>query len=77
MKYESCIKYSTELFKMACTWFGEICSFCSLTVLPVPAWVLLNYVCLANHFEELRIILSILFVVKIGWKHSIYKMRYA
>ena len=24
--------------------FGEICSCCSLTVMPVPAWVLLNYV---------------------------------
>ena len=52
-------KYSIELFKMACTWLDEICSCCSLTVLPVPAWVLLNYICSANHFEELRIILSI------------------
>ena len=29
---------------MACTWFGEIPSCCSLTALPGPAWVQLNYV---------------------------------
>ena len=29
---------------MACTWFGEIPSCCSLTVLLGPAWVLLKYV---------------------------------
>ena len=27
---------------MACTWFGEICSCCYLTVLLGPAWVLLS-----------------------------------
>ena len=27
---------------MACTWFGEISSCCSLTALPGPAWVLLS-----------------------------------
>ena len=27
---------------MACTWFGEICSCCCLTVLLGPAWVLLS-----------------------------------
>ena len=27
---------------MACTWFGEICSCCCLTVLLCPAWVLLS-----------------------------------
>ena len=34
----------TEAEKMACTWFGEIPSCCSLTLLLGPAWVLLNYV---------------------------------
>ena len=29
---------------MACTWFGEVPSCCSLTLLLFPAWVLLNYV---------------------------------
>ena len=33
----------TEAEKMACTWFGEIPSSCSLTVLLGPAWVLLKY----------------------------------
>ena len=28
-----------------CTWFGEFCSCCSLTALPSPAWVLLNWIC--------------------------------
>ena len=36
--------WTTEMSKILCTWFGEICSCCSLTVLPGPAWVLLNYV---------------------------------
>ena len=27
---------------MACTWFGEICSCCCLTVWLGPAWVLLS-----------------------------------
>ena len=27
---------------MACTWFGEICSCCCVTVLLGPAWVLLS-----------------------------------
>ena len=27
---------------MACTWFGEICSCCCLTVLLGPAWALLS-----------------------------------
>ena len=30
--------------KILCTWLREVCSYCSLTVLPGPAWVLLNYV---------------------------------
>ena len=28
-----------------CTWFGEFCSCSSLTALPGPAWVLLNWSC--------------------------------
>ena len=35
---------STEMKKFLCTWFGEVCYSCSLTVLPGPAWVVLNYV---------------------------------
>ena len=35
---------NTEPEKMACTWFGEISSCCSLTALLGPVWVLLNYV---------------------------------
>ena len=30
---------NTEVEKMACTWFGEICYCCSYTSLPGPAWV--------------------------------------
>ena len=30
--------------KILCTWLREVCSCCSLTVLPGPAWVLLNNV---------------------------------
>ena len=33
-----------EVEKMACTWFGEVTSCSSLTLLLGPAWVLLNYV---------------------------------
>ena len=29
--------------KFLCTWLGEVCYSCSLTVLPGPAWVVLNY----------------------------------
>ena len=34
----------TEPEKMACTWFGEIPSCCSLSALLGPVWVLLSYV---------------------------------
>ena len=34
----------TEVEKMACTWFREVPSCCSLTLLLGPAWVLLRYV---------------------------------
>ena len=30
--------------KIPCTWLGEVCYSCSLTVLPDPVWVVLNYV---------------------------------
>ena len=30
--------------KILCMWLREVCSCCSLTVLPGPDWVLLNYV---------------------------------
>ena len=39
---ETC--HTTEAEKMARTWFGEIPSWCSLTVLLGPAWVLLKNV---------------------------------
>ena len=35
---------TTELSNILCSWLGEVCSCCSLTVLPGLAWVLLNYV---------------------------------
>ena len=35
----------TEMRFILCTWFGEFCSCCSLTALPGPAWVLLNWIC--------------------------------
>ena len=35
----------TEMRFILCTWFGEFCSYCSLTALPGPAWVLLNWIC--------------------------------
>ena len=34
-----------EMRFILCTWFGELCSCCSLTALPGPAWVLLNWIC--------------------------------
>ena len=36
---------STEMRFILCTWFVEFCSCCSLTALPGPAWVLLNWIC--------------------------------
>ena len=36
---------NTEMRFILCTWFGEFCSCCSLTPLPGPAWVLLNWIC--------------------------------
>ena len=39
---ETC--HTTEAEKMARTWFSEIPSSCSLTLLLGPAWVLLKYV---------------------------------
>ena len=35
----------TEMRFILCTWFGEICSCCSLTAQTGPAWVLLNWIC--------------------------------
>ena len=35
----------TEMRFILCTWFGEIYSCSCLTVLPGPAWVLLNKIC--------------------------------
>ena len=35
----------TEMRFILCTWFGEISSCSCLTVLPGPAWVLLNKIC--------------------------------
>ena len=35
----------TEMRFILCMWFGEFCSCCSLTSLPGPAWVLLNWIC--------------------------------
>ena len=33
----------TELRKSLCTWFGDVCSCCSLTALPGRAWVMLSH----------------------------------
>ena len=38
-------KWSTEMRYILCTWLGEISSCSCLTVLPGPAWVLLNKIC--------------------------------
>ena len=35
----------TEISNKACTWFREVCSCCSLTALPGPAWVLFSRIC--------------------------------
>ena len=35
----------TEMRYNLCTWLGEISSCSCLTVLPGPAWVLLNKIC--------------------------------
>ena len=42
--YEAIFQLTTEVEKMACTWFGEVPSCCSLSLLLGPAWVLLKYV---------------------------------
>ena len=42
---DSSIGYTTEMKFILCTWFGEISSCSCLTVLPGPAWVLLNKIC--------------------------------
>ena len=36
---------NTEMRFILWTWFREFCSCCSLTALPGPAWVLLNWIC--------------------------------
>ena len=36
------LKIATEMRFILCTWFGELSSCSFLTVLPGPAWVLLN-----------------------------------
>ena len=36
---------STEMRLNLCTWLGEISSCSCLTVLPGPAWILLNKIC--------------------------------
>ena len=43
--FEHILRDCTEMRFILCTWFGEFCSCCSLTVLPGPAWVLLNKIC--------------------------------
>ena len=40
--------------KFLCTWFGEVCYSCSLTVLPGSAWVVLIYVLQINFFTSVR-----------------------
>ena len=35
----------TEISNKACAWFREVCSCCSLTALPGPAWVLFSGIC--------------------------------
>ena len=40
--------------KFLCTWFGEVCYSCSLTVLPGPAWVVLKYVLQRNFFTSVQ-----------------------
>ena len=39
------LEHYTEMRFILCTWLGEIYSCCCLTVLPGPAWVLLNKIC--------------------------------
>ena len=46
---------NTELKKFLCTWFGEVCYSCSLTVLPGSAWVVLIYVLQRNFFTSVRL----------------------
>ena len=45
-QWEDLLCASTEVPKMACTWFGEIRSCCCLTVQLGPAWVLLSKICI-------------------------------
>ena len=42
-----CIRFghnNTEMRFVLCTWFGEFCSCCSLTALPGPTRVLINWI---------------------------------
>ena len=43
--YHTTQRLYTEMKFNLCTWFGEISSCSCLTVLPGPAWVLLNKIC--------------------------------
>ena len=44
----------TGVKKFLCTWFGEVCYSCSLTVLPGSAWVVLIYVLQRNFFTSVQ-----------------------
>ena len=54
---------------MFCTWFGEIGSCCSFTVLHGPPWVLLSYV-LQTILE-----LPVPYVSEVIWKSCVYRAR--
>ena len=54
--------YITEMKKFLCTWLGEVCYSCSLTVLSGPAWVVLNYVWQRIFFTPVYAVLRILVI---------------
>ena len=48
------IQHDTGMKKFLCTWFGDVCYSCSLTVLPGSAWVVLIYVLQRNFFTSVH-----------------------
>ena len=67
----------TEMSEIICTWLREVCSCCSLTVLPGPAWVLLNHVLqrillisVELRYDEVQLLVG----YKLLWRFSKYPM---
>ena len=53
----------TAMKKFLCTWLGEVCYSCSLTVLPGSAWVMVNYVQQRIFFTSVRVVVMLILSV--------------